>query len=38
LSGEADGESIGKSDFSLRILPHQLRVICGEDQFVIPSL
>ncbi|MEI6680668.1 MAG: diacylglycerol kinase family protein [Mariniphaga sp.] len=38
LSGEADGESIGKSDFSLRILPHQLRVIYGEDQFVIPSV
>ena len=34
LSGEADGESIGNSsNFSLRIIPHQLRVIYGEDKY-----
>jgi YegS/Rv2252/BmrU family lipid kinase len=33
LSGEADGESLGFSEFNLSILPHQLRVIYGEDRF-----
>lgn len=34
LSGEADGESIGTScNFKLQIIPHQLRVIYGEDRF-----
>jgi diacylglycerol kinase family enzyme len=33
LSGEADGETIGNSNFNLKILPHQLRVIYGEDKF-----
>ncbi len=33
LSGEADGESLGYSNFKLHILPHQLRVIYGEDKF-----
>jgi len=34
LSGEADGESIGSSShFNLRIIPHQLRVIYGEDRY-----
>ncbi len=35
LSGEADGESIGNSNFSLQIIPHQLRVIYGDDKFKI---
>jgi len=33
LSGEADGESIGNSNFNLQIIPHQLRVIYGDDKF-----
>lgn len=33
LSGEADGESMGNSNFNLHIIPHQLRVIYGEDKF-----
>ena len=33
ISGEVDGESMGNSSFSLKILPHQLRVIYGEDKF-----
>jgi len=33
LSGEVDGESMGDSIFSLKIIPHQLRVIYGEDKF-----
>lgn len=33
LSGETDGESIGNSNFGLIIIPHQLRVIYGEDKF-----
>lgn len=33
LSGEADGETMGKSNFNLNIIPHQLRVIYGEDKF-----
>ena len=33
ISGEVDGESIGNSNFSLQIIPHQLRVIYGEDKF-----
>ena len=33
LSGEADGETIGNGNFNLKILPHQLRVIYGEDKF-----
>lgn len=33
LSGEADGESMGNSNFNLHIIPHQLRVIFGEDRF-----
>ena len=34
LSGEADGESIGTStNFNVRIIPHQLRVIYGEDKY-----
>jgi len=34
LSGEADGETLESSpEFGLRILPHQLRVIYGEDRF-----
>lgn len=33
LSGEVDGESIGNSNFNLHIIPHQLRVIYGEDKF-----
>lgn len=33
LSGEVDGESIGNSNFNLKIIPHQLRVIYGEDKF-----
>lgn len=30
LPGEADGESLGESDFRIRILPHQVTVICGD--------
>jgi len=33
ISGEVDGESMGNSSFSLKIIPHQLRVIYGEDKF-----
>jgi YegS/Rv2252/BmrU family lipid kinase len=33
LSGEVDGESMGNSSFNLQIIPHQLRVIYGEDKF-----
>ena len=33
ISGEVDGESIGNSSFNLKIIPHQLRVIYGEDKF-----
>ena len=33
LSGEADGETLGKSNYSLQIVHHQLRVIYGEDKF-----
>jgi YegS/Rv2252/BmrU family lipid kinase len=33
LPGEADGESLGNSSFKLHIVPHQLRVIYGEDTF-----
>lgn len=33
LPGEADGETLGNGDFSIRILPHQLTVICGEVGF-----
>jgi len=33
ISGEVDGESIGNSSFNLQIIPHQLRVIYGEDKF-----
>jgi len=35
LPGEADGESMGNGDFDLQIIPHQLRVIYGEDKFKI---
>ncbi|HEY3388526.1 MAG TPA: diacylglycerol kinase family protein [Prolixibacteraceae bacterium] len=35
LSGEVDGESIGNSNFNLLIIPHQLRVIYGDDKFKI---
>ena len=33
LPGEADGESMGYSNYNLRIIPHQLRVVYGEDKF-----
>jgi len=33
LSGEADGESMGDSSFKLSIIPHQLKVIYGDDKF-----
>jgi len=33
ISGEVDGESMGNSNFNLKIIPHQLRVIYGEDKF-----
>jgi len=33
LAGEADGETLGKSNYSLQIVHHQLRVIYGEDKF-----
>lgn len=33
LPGEADGESLGESHFHLTILPHQLKVICGDATF-----
>lgn len=33
LPGEADGESLGEGSFQLQILPHQLKVICGEHTF-----
>lgn len=33
LPGETDGESMGNSNFNLQIIPHQLRVIYGEDKF-----
>ena len=32
ISGEVDGESMGNSNFNLKIIPHQLRVIYGEDK------
>ncbi len=31
LPGEADGESLGDSNYSIRILPHKLNVIYGKD-------
>jgi len=33
ISGEVDGESMGNSNYNLKIIPHQLRVIYGEDKF-----
>lgn len=33
LTGEADGESMGNSNYNMQIIPHQLRVIYGEDKF-----
>lgn len=33
LPGEADGEPLGDSDFSIKILPHKLKVICGNTCF-----
>jgi len=33
ISGEVDGESMGNNNFNLKIIPHQLRVIYGEDKF-----
>lgn len=33
VSGETDGESMGNGNFNLQIIPHQLRVIYGEDKF-----
>jgi YegS/Rv2252/BmrU family lipid kinase len=33
LPFEADGETLGEGNFSVRILPHQLTVICGKSDF-----
>lgn len=33
LPGEADGESLGESDFRISILPQKLTVICGKTDF-----
>jgi YegS/Rv2252/BmrU family lipid kinase len=33
LPCEADGESLGKGNFSINIIPHRLKVICGENFF-----
>jgi diacylglycerol kinase family enzyme len=30
LPCEADGESLGKGSFTVKVIPHRLRVVCGE--------